>query len=538
MYTRWTCDAITSLLYAFEDNPGVWPDDFNIPESGNGVPDLLDEIKWALDWVLKMQRSDGAVFSKVAVTSFQSSAPPSTVSSPRYYGEVSTSATRGAIVAFYHAARVFEKAGLFDDAATYLAAANAAWDWASANPSVIYSNSGFASANPELGSTYSRNMLRLRAAIHRFLTTGDPAARNTAEFDIGFGTPQPLAWNYWYAFEGYLQDDLLRYALHPDASTFSRDTVLNSYRSSLGGTEFLSAWNNQTDAYRAFIKDGDYTWGSNANKSRVGVLLRDAAEFGVRPADVGKLADAGKGFLHYLHGVNPTGWLYLTNMGLVGGDRSVTTMYHNWFRDGSVWDEIGVSLSGPAPGYLVGGPNESFNPDPAYSGPALIPPLNQPVQKAYRNWNGDWPENSWEITEPSIGYQVAYIRLLASATAPYDAYAVFRDSHDWGAIPAADRAANADANRNGMVNKLELALGGPVDQPAQAPLFEIVSTSEGPVARFFRASDDFTYSVRVSASLAGESWSTVAVNPGEVGQMVEVPLTAENERLFAVLSVE
>jgi len=33
--------------------------------------------------------------------------------------------------------------------------------------------------------------------------------------------------------------------------------------------------------------------------------------------------------------------------------------------------------------------------------------------KMYRDINHNWPINTWEITEPSNGYQVSYIRLLS-----------------------------------------------------------------------------------------------------------------------------
>jgi hypothetical protein len=48
--------SILTMLRAYEDNPGVLrDDDTSIPESGNSLPDVLDEIKWELDWMLKMQ---------------------------------------------------------------------------------------------------------------------------------------------------------------------------------------------------------------------------------------------------------------------------------------------------------------------------------------------------------------------------------------------------------------------------------------------------------------------------------------------------
>src|SRR5664280_3693628 len=36
----------------------------NIPESGNSTPDILNEIKWNLDWMLAMQDEDGGVWHK------------------------------------------------------------------------------------------------------------------------------------------------------------------------------------------------------------------------------------------------------------------------------------------------------------------------------------------------------------------------------------------------------------------------------------------------------------------------------------------
>jgi hypothetical protein len=62
---------------------------------------------------------------------------------------------------------------------------------------------------------------------------------------------------------------------------------------------------------------------------------------------------------------------------------------------------------------LSGGANPRYRPDASYTGPRLAPPLDQPAMKAYRDWNTSWPQNSWEVTEPAIYYQAAYLRLLA-----------------------------------------------------------------------------------------------------------------------------
>jgi hypothetical protein len=39
--------------------------------------------------------------------------------------------------------------------------------------------------------------------------------------------------------------------------------------------------------------------------------------------------------------------------------------------------------------------------------------MNQPPEKSYKDINDDWPMDTWSISEPDNGYQIAYIRLLS-----------------------------------------------------------------------------------------------------------------------------
>ena len=112
-------------------------------------------------------------------------------------------------------------------------------------------------------------------------------------------------------------------------------------------------------------------------------------------------------------------------MSRYGAENSVNQFYHAWFKDGSKWDEVGVSKYGPAPGFLVGGPNDSYARDDCcktvcggYGAkmckiPDKSPPTGQPPAKSYADFNEGWPINSWEVTENSNSYQIAYIRLLS-----------------------------------------------------------------------------------------------------------------------------
>ena len=77
-------------------DPGKFPDGtWNIPESGNGVPDILDEAKWELDWILKMQQSDGGVYHKLTSQSWFQGMPQADIG-PRYFFERTTHETASA----------------------------------------------------------------------------------------------------------------------------------------------------------------------------------------------------------------------------------------------------------------------------------------------------------------------------------------------------------------------------------------------------------------------------------------------------------
>ncbi len=55
--------AVSALLWAYEMYPQCFSDTaLNIPESGNGIPDLLDEARWELEWILTMQDTESGGF--------------------------------------------------------------------------------------------------------------------------------------------------------------------------------------------------------------------------------------------------------------------------------------------------------------------------------------------------------------------------------------------------------------------------------------------------------------------------------------------
>jgi hypothetical protein len=247
-------------------------------------------------------------------------------------------------------------------------------------------------------------MSLLTAAVYLYALTGN----NTYQqfFQDHYQTVGPLANNYWGGDVLYQQDAYLYYLNLSNVNTAIQQNIRSSATNAVNNN-----WNGffgwqENDLYRSFMPSWSYYWGSNRPKANYAALnlslaLQDLGD------DAPSLVRKGTEHLHYFHGLNPLGMVMLSNMYSLGGDRCVNEIYHTWFYDQTEYDHALTSEKGPAPGYVTGGPN------PGFSVTSLSPPANQPTLKSYLEFNDGYPLSSWEITEPSISYQAAYLRLLA-----------------------------------------------------------------------------------------------------------------------------
>jgi hypothetical protein len=227
------------------------------------------------------------------------------------------------------------------------------------------------------------------------------------------------------------QDAVLYYArLNGITSSAGSDIVNRFVTNMTSHSDQLPRVTGNEDPYRSPMSD--YVWGSNQIKMAQARLYQLLANYG-SGATADTAAAAAEEYVHYIHGVNPVGLVYLTNMRRAGAENSASTIFHGWFADNTRWDEVSATTPGPAPGYLAGGPNPGFtldscctapSDDPAYHcyGAAEYslcsqnwePPLGQPPEKAYLQFNSGWPAGSWPITEPSTGYQAKYVLVLSA----------------------------------------------------------------------------------------------------------------------------
>jgi endoglucanase len=433
-YSNWTANYIVDFMRAYLEAPGAWGDDYGITESGNHIPDILDEAKWGIDHLLRMQRPNGSVLSIVGLSH---ASPPSAATGPSLYGTANTSATLNSAAAFAIASKVFASRGMKTYSEQLKTAAINAWNWAVANPNVIFKNNDFNSGTSGLGAgnqetdDYGRLVAKIEAACFLFEISGENTYKTF--FDTNYNKIHLIEWNFAYPFETSNQEILLYYTTLPNATPSVVSTIETTFANAMNGEENFPAFTSAKDPYRAHIKD--YTWGSNSTKSLQGLMFHDMIEYDIDATKNENALDAAEGFIHYLHGVNPFNMVYLSNMNSLGAENSVNEFYHSWFTNGSEkWDRVGVSTFGPPPGFVTGGPNPSYDVDGCClptpncgsnsslcNSEDLTPPREQPAQKSYKDFNTSWPLNSWSVTENSDGYQINYIRLLSKFVPPnYD----------------------------------------------------------------------------------------------------------------------
>jgi endoglucanase len=67
-YVATSANATYQMLFAYSENPGAFEDNYlaNGLPGKDGIPDILDESKWGLDWLLKMNPAQGIMYNQIA----------------------------------------------------------------------------------------------------------------------------------------------------------------------------------------------------------------------------------------------------------------------------------------------------------------------------------------------------------------------------------------------------------------------------------------------------------------------------------------
>jgi endoglucanase len=422
-YISFTNLPMHHLLDAYEVNPSIWTDNYNIPESGNGIPDIIDELKWELNWMKKMQLADGSFLPKIGTLTGDwdaDSLPPSTDKRFRYYyPDGCSSATIVAASVFARAALVFKNfPSLIPYANDLKVRAVKAYNHFNTNPITencdpqengYYITAGDADANQE-----SQMYIKTEAAVYLYALTGQKKYR--VAVNTTYGAIMTKWWDVpWNApYETNIQSALLYYSnLSNSTATVANDIIAQKTLSISEPYKKIYGFeqSKNSDPYRSYMDVLDYSWGSNLPKANLSILNYELVQYNLLPENHSEYLKRAEEILHYYHGVNPFNMVYLSNMGAYGAEKSVTELYHSWFKNGSAWDNINSPKGGPAPGYLVGGPNQYYT--DAFGNCEIVPPCNQPVLKAYANINDNNYLDTYKLTEPAIYYQAGYIKMLS-----------------------------------------------------------------------------------------------------------------------------
>lgn len=185
LYGASTSSALFWLLSAHADfGPG---EDVNIPESGDGVPDLLDEARWGLEWLLSVQERSGAFRNTTCQEHYGRYGTVFPHTAGRYRaGEPGTVATARAVGTLAFAAVVLREA-VPDLSARCLGAAREGWRYLEARPGES-SDGPTCAAMRQDGDAGVGRELRLYAAAGLLLATGE--ARFREAFDESWVPPE------------------------------------------------------------------------------------------------------------------------------------------------------------------------------------------------------------------------------------------------------------------------------------------------------------------------------------------------------------
>ncbi|SFC72063.1 heme-degrading domain-containing protein [Massilia yuzhufengensis] len=333
--------ATYTLLAAYEHFPGWFERlDVNIPESGNGVPDIVDEAMWNLEWMLAMQDPlDGGVYHKLTNLTFDAMVlPHQAMKAPRYVVAKSTAAALNFAATMATASRVLapyqqQYPGM---AAKMLAAAERAWQWAAANPAVLFKNPPDVLTG-EYGDARVDDELAW-AAAELYIATGKDSYYLAMQ-------PETVSATYpaWDDVRGLAWMSL---AHHRARLTPLADRALIAAR--VGGLAARLAAQWRSSGYRVPMKAEDIVWGSNA------VVLNQAMMLvqGYRLDGNRDSLAAAQSALDYVLGRNPLGRSFVTGFGA----RPPLHPHHR--------PSQGDGVTAPVPGWVAGGP-QPFQQDKA-----------------------------------------------------------------------------------------------------------------------------------------------------------------------------
>jgi endoglucanase len=383
VYSASTNSALFWLLSAFADF-SPQEDDTGIPESGNGVPDLLDEARWGLEWLLSVQDQGGGFLNTTCQEHYgpYGTNRPERMSAYRV-GEVGTIATGRAVGTLAFASVLYRP---YDTAFSErtLAAARAGYSYLSDRPAEN-SDGPTCPAMRQDGDAGVGRDVRMYAAAGLLLATGDGRFRE--DFEDNY---QPLQND-----PSYLRSNVYAALLYLRASAGNPER-----RRSIGRELRIRAEEVRLDGERhPFQWAGRTFWGS------IAAGFQRTAGFSAQACledPVGAAADCEQALanVHHALGRNYQQMVYIS--GLPGVARGRAHAFHHWL----------AALNAKPfmfPGLVAGGPIAAPEPNDIavphgrpipiwgyWGDPAMPRDASTPLEARYTD-NDSWSTNELDI---------------------------------------------------------------------------------------------------------------------------------------------
>ncbi len=362
-----------------------------IPESGNGVPDILNEVRWNLDWMLSMQDADGGVFHKQTSTHFcafimpEQDKLPSLVIGAGQQPFKSSCATADLASVAAIASRLFKP---YDSvyAAKCLHAAEIVWQWLQSHPNISFSNPAGITTGDYGDHDCSDELLW--ASVELWRTTGIDSYQqyflaHYREFLKNLQASNPQSWSQLSPLA------LWSYVLGEGSDATATTTIR---RLAVAAADAIVE-RTAASPYRVSLTTKDYVWGSNGVASNYSMQLLVAN----RLAPNSKYVAAALDNLHYILGRNTFSTSWVTHV----GQHAFQHPHHRPSASDAVEE--------PWPGLMSGGPN-SGRQDPVMEQhvPADVKPA-----RAYVDDTG-----AYACNEVAINWNAPLVFALAGVISP------------------------------------------------------------------------------------------------------------------------
>ena len=372
----------------------------NIPESGDAVPDILNEVIYNLRWMLTMQDpNDGGVYNKCTNASFDGMVMPGITKAPRYVVQKGTAATLDFAAVAAQASRILDKfkkqlPGLSDSC---LAAAKKAWNWALQHPVLVYNQDAINQQFKPVISTGGYGDKNFNdewfwAASELYLTTRErmcfEVVKTHLKDNVGLPGWSNVGMLGYYSFLR-LTKQLPGEAKDSIASI--KNKVLNladSYLQHVADNAFGTVMGGRVN---------DFGWGSNSNAGNQGVLLINAYLLSGNK----KYIDEALTNLDYLLGRNATGYCFVTGL---GSHPPMFPHHRPSTADGITEPVPGLLAGGPHPGKQDGCKYDFSEPETTYSDAVCSYASNEIAI----NWNAPlvYLANAIEALKEKVGYVI------------------------------------------------------------------------------------------------------------------------------------